>query len=498
MMKKRIFRCAVFAAIFFALLFAASKVLVAKFTDDNCQTYMAEGLYDLEKNSVEVAISGSSQAVFCISGMEMYEEYGISCYSMGSPDQPILCSLAWLRELNQRQDIRVAALDISQLFETNEEVSYRQALDPMHLSKNKIEIVRQHVVQGENTDSTMSYLFPLMKYHSRWNEVTKKDFGLDVEESSMFLGNAMSNKVCSFDDYDDLVLDDDLMWTKTVPEQRDAVQQYAQYCKDNDIQMVLFKTPKSDWCKTKDRKVQKLADELGVPYLNYTTREACEQAGIDFYSDFKDGEHLNLRGAEKISRQLGAYLVDHYDLTDFRETAPKSEELLDDYHKKQRINYFYSCTDPEEYLETLRERYLSKGKYDIVCQLTDGSIKEGWTDELQALWEDCGLTTDPRELDDQAYIGRVADGETKEWIGDFRKLTIDDFFGNGKMFRAISKANGRSKAPTKISVVGVPKYFSDKGMNIMVYERKTQKILDMPTITICADGKLRIFRKEDS
>lgn len=496
MMKKRIFRCAVFVAIFFGLLFVTAKVLVAKFTDDNCQTYMAEGLYDLDKNSVEVAISGSSQAVFCISGMEMYEKYGISCYSMGSPDQPILCSLAWLRELDRRQNIKVAALDISQLFETNEEVSYRQALDPMHLSKNKVQIVRQHVAEGEDADSTMSYLFPLMKYHSRWNEVTKQDFGLDVSSSSMFLGNAMSNNVCSFDDYDDFILDENLMWTETVQEQENAVRQYAQYCKENDIQMVLFKTPKSDWCKKKDRQVQKLADELDVPYLNYTTEKACEQAEIDFYADFKDAEHLNLRGAEKISRQLGAYLTEHYDLTDFRETAPKSDDVMKDYHKKQRINYFYSCTDPEEYLESLRDRYLSREQYDIVCQLTDGSIQECWTDELQALWEDCGLTADPRELDNQAYIGRVADGETKEWVGDSRKMTIDDFFGNGKMFRAISKFNGRSTAPSKISVVGVPKVFSQKGMNIMVYQRETQDILDMATIYICADGKLRIQQDE--
>ncbi len=498
MMKKRFFRCAVFAVIFVALLFAATKVLVVKFMDDNCQTYMAEGLYALDKNSVEVAISGSSQAVFCVSGMELYEKYGISSYSMGSPDQPISCSLAWLRELNQRQSIKIAALDVSQLFETNEELSYRQAFDPMHLSNNKIEMVRWHVEQNEDADSMISYLFPLIKYHSRWNEVTKQDFGLNVDTDAMFLGNALSSDVCSFDGYDDFALNENLMNTEIVEEQCEALWDYAQYCEENDIELVLFKTPKSDWCEKKSQQVQDLAKSVGVPYLDYTTREGCAQAGIDFYADFKDAEHLNTRGAEKISRQLGAYFEKHYDLTDYRETAPKSEEFMENYHKQQEKIYFESCTNPVEYLETVKKRYLSKDEYDIVCQITDGSIKTAWTDALQMAWESCGLTTDPRELNNQAYVGCVANGETEEWIGDSHKMTIDDFFGDDVLFRATSKANLRATTVPKISIIGSPKTFSAKGMNILVYRQKTQETVSMATIFLCADGQLRIYNDSTS
>ncbi len=499
-MKKRIFRGIVFAAIFLVLLGAVTRVLVIKFTDDNCQTYMAEELYELEENSVEVAIGGSSQAVFCVSGMEMYEEYGISCYSTGSPNQPILCSLAWLRELDRRQDLKVAALDISQLFEDCEEISYRQALDPMHLSANKVGIVRQHVREDEGADSLLSYLFPLVKYHSRWSEMTKEDFALETDNGMMFLGNRMSNKVYSFDDYDDLVLDEQLMQSRgeltVIDKQRAALVQYAQYCEDHGIELVLFKTPKEDWSTGKDETVQELADELGVPYVNYASREGCEQLGIDFYADFKDPQHLNARGAEKVSRQLGKYLVEHYALTDYRETAPKSEQEMKTYHAKKRKCYFLSNVDPVEYLNELQERYLSTGKYDLVCQLTDDSIQEGWTQELQDAFEACGFTTDLRTLDHEAYVGAVINGETQEWIGDSRKLVIEGQLGNGRLFRANSKANGHSTAELKLTVNGVRKEFSIKGLNILVYNHKTEHILDLPTLFLCVDGELRISRPD--
>ncbi|WP_092330989.1 hypothetical protein [Butyrivibrio sp. YAB3001] len=55
-----------------------------------------------------------------------------------------------------------------------------------------------------------------------------------------------------------------------------------------------------------------------------------DEMGIDTKTDFADKGHLNNDGAKKVSDFLGEYLVNHYELTDFRNVpdniwAKKSE-----------------------------------------------------------------------------------------------------------------------------------------------------------------------------
>lgn len=59
-----------------------------------------------------------------------------------------------------------------------------------------------------------------------------------------------------------------------------------------------------------------IAGEYGVPFLNFNTDPGA--AGVDPATDFADGGHMNIWGAERFTRFLGAYLTEHYDLPDRR------------------------------------------------------------------------------------------------------------------------------------------------------------------------------------
>ena len=62
--------------------------------------------YDEKKNSIEVAVLGSSQLVYGISCMRLLENYGISAYSLATGEQPVLCGYFYLREMTRRQNIK--------------------------------------------------------------------------------------------------------------------------------------------------------------------------------------------------------------------------------------------------------------------------------------------------------------------------------------------------------------------------------------------------------
>lgn len=498
-MKKIIVKCIAFVLIFAVLFAGATKVFTAKFLDNNSQSYIAGEMYELDDDSVEVVISGSSQAVFCVSSMELYEKYGISSYGTGSPNQPILCSLGWLKEMNDRHNIKVAVLDISQLYEEQSESFFRQTLDTMKLSKNKYEIVKQHVEERKNADSMLSYLIPLIKYHTRWNQLTRDDFTFSLDDSPVFMGHRLGDYVYSFDSFDQLIEREEEFEEKPemVDYQKKALIQYVDYCKENGIEVVLIKTPKKDWGNIKEAETQQLAEELGVPYISYATKEGCEQIGIDFYSDFKDQSHLNVRGADKLSDALGEYLKQNYDLEDRRQTNPLSDEYLEKYHAAHDRAYFETNGDVASYLTELGENYLSTGEYELVAQLTDDSICGSWSDEMQAAIEKCGITTDVASLGGTAYVASVVAGEAAEQTSDQPILEYMGSFSTGSAFLATSTPNGNSTALPTITKNGEKMELPEKGLNLYLYSTVTREVVDTPTVTVCADGQLRLIRPHE-
>lgn len=48
--------------------------------------------------------------------------------------------------------------------------------------------------------------------------------------------------------------------------------------------------------------------------------------------DFRDYDHMNTRGAEKLTRHLGAFLMENYELQDHREEAAY-QSWNEDYQK---------------------------------------------------------------------------------------------------------------------------------------------------------------------
>lgn len=491
---KKLSKVALFILLCGVVFFTADRIFKEKFVTDNRQTYMADTLYELPENSVEVAVCGSSQIAFGVSGMELYEGYGISAYSTGSPNQAVLCSFGWLRELDSRQDIKVCLLDVSQMTEINRESFYRQAIDPMRLSWNKIDIVRRHLAEDEDSDSLLSYLCPLVKYHARWEELTRTDFQYTVEDSPLYCGNFPTDYNYSFTDYHALMKSEsEKTEEKTLLEEQsvEALRSIKEYCDENDIALVLFKTPKEDWTESYQEQMRELADEMDVPLLDYATEAGCRELGLDYYTDFKDPQHLNLRGADKLSDALGAYLTEHYDLTDFRETSPMDDAVLEEYHAVKRSAYFKTESDVVSYLTQLSEDYLSTGEYDLILQLTDDAVCPLWTEEMQEAFESCGFETDIASLEGKTYAAYIAGGTVTEKTGGSRELVLTGTMTNGGTLEAASVPRENRQQDAEIKAGGKSGNYTGFGLNLLLYDNTQNVIAEECTIARCPDGVLR-------
>lgn len=108
----------------------------------------------------------------------MYDENGIKAYVRGSSQQLIWQSYYILKETLKYEIPKVVVLNVNSLrygkdSEKVSEAYNRLMMDNMKWSKEKIDLINTSKTEDENF---LSYVFPILRYHSRFDELTEEDF----------------------------------------------------------------------------------------------------------------------------------------------------------------------------------------------------------------------------------------------------------------------------------------------------------------------------------
>ena len=110
-------------------------------------------------------------------------------------------------------------------------------------------------------------------------------------------------------------------------------------CEEHGTELVLVKAPSLSpvWWPQWDEQIAEYAEKHDLVYWNFLDHQ--EEIGIDWSTDTYDtGLHLNVYGAEKMSRYFGQLLVDTFSLEDRRSDAELSavwSEKVETYNKRK-------------------------------------------------------------------------------------------------------------------------------------------------------------------
>ena len=166
-------------------------------------------------------------------------------------------------------------------------------------------------MDGNALETAKYCLFPLLAYHSRWNEINKGDI---FPEAS---GQALSNRGFAPNDTINPV---SIAYTgpesgeecETPYKTDKAITQLLDLCQEHGITLVFFKAPVSTWTRNESKTVKAYMQERGLTYLELN--DYLEEIGIDPDTDFLNAEHLNTFGANKTTDFIAQYLMDNYQL----------------------------------------------------------------------------------------------------------------------------------------------------------------------------------------
>ena len=305
---KTLLACTAIVLVTVLLLGAAQELVTPKY-----MTVSREGAltaeYYLEDGTHDVLFIGDCEVYEGFTPPTLWEEYGITSYIRGNAQQLAWHSYYLLEEALKHETPKAVVYNVLALKygEPQDEAYNRLVLDGMPLSVTKMRAVRASMTEDE---TLASYFFPLLRFHSRWKELTGEDIAYfghrDVVSHNGYLmqteirGGRAEITPSPLVDY-------------TLPATSMAyLEKMRALCEEKGVELILIKAPTNDWryhwYDEWDAQISDYAAEKGLSYYNFIP--LCEEIGIDWSRDTYDvGVHLNVYGAEKLTSYFGELLV---------------------------------------------------------------------------------------------------------------------------------------------------------------------------------------------
>lgn len=337
-MKKIIIRIAFLCFVMIFLLFL-QQLMMPKYMTAIHEGNLIREYYDEVKNH-DVIVIGDCEVFANISPVTLWENYGISSYIRGSAQQLIWQSYYLLEETLRYEKPKVVVFNVLAMKynEPQKEAYNRLTLDGMKFSKSKFGAINASMLKEEDF---ITYLFPLLRYHGRWNELTGEDFKYMLQRDTV--------------SHNGFLMRVDVKPVTVIPKgKKMANYQFGEnsyhyldrmrkLCKENGIEFVLIKSPSvyPYWYPEWDEQMVQYAKDNDITYINFL--DHVEEMGIDYEIDTYDaGLHLNLAGAQKFTNYFGNILKDKYSLEDHR-SDPSYKKIWD-----EKIKFYYAMKEDQE------------------------------------------------------------------------------------------------------------------------------------------------------
>lgn len=349
-------RAAVIAVVCFCLCFCvvfavAQGLLVRKTVAsggsvNNVQSYWNE-YRSMEPDSIDALYVGSSVTYCNIDPMHIYSQGGQATYVLGCASMHYDEAYMVIKEALKTQHPQVIMLEASgfRYQDDGEESKYHALTDqlPM-LNPEYLGIVLEN--DWASASELPGFVFPLLRYHDRWSELTDQDVELLLHGTPMTYTRGHAFTFTQVDIPIDFYAQDE----KWEPYQRSYtyLDKIVQLCREQGIELVLFKTPAKRWCVTYSQAAQEYADANGLEFRDFYYE--LDEIGIDTSTDFRDDiGHMNQYGAEKFSSYLAGEVLPGLGLGDHRgeEAYQRWEDEYDEYQAAKQAVYDWSLENKD-------------------------------------------------------------------------------------------------------------------------------------------------------
>ena len=525
-MVKRIGKSMAFLVVGAMLLFGMQSIFTPKWSDDGATNRVISGFLNLENNTVDVLFLGTSYMGRGVSPMKIYEDAEICSYNLATSGQPLACSYFLLKEAFKTQSPKVVFLEAGRIMDSegnNSNAYWRYIIDNFPRDDVFLELADAYG-QIPGSDGTLSALFPIIKYHTRWDKLTADDFKRENTGSYYSAGQYVMS-YCpqnlptreNIDNRTERLLTKEeeetevkarsstgVLPSQTVkksvysPELTDYGREYVlkikELCEENGAELVLIKMPvflyptitkDVSWNRVKSGIIKKFAREYNIDFFD----TMYDYNVIDSKTDMHDDGHLNCIGAEKISVFLEKILK-KYDVRSG--TNEQYEENSEKYHEVAAIAKLQSENDFQRYMCILVE---NRKNWTILISACDEYTNSLTPLDYHYMWQLGLRLVQSGQLRD-SYLAVIDSGEVLYEAVSEGKLSYEVSVRGKDM--EINSAGYAAGSFSNIFIQEEDYSVGGRGLNIVVIDNETDLIIDSVRFDTFSEYKTADRNKSDT
>jgi len=326
------------AIIAFVLVFTAlQRLLVPKYASYALEGNLIREYYNSTMDQ-DVILIGDCEVYANFSTISLWENYGITSFIRGSPQQLVWHSYYLLEDtlMHARQKPKVVVFNVMAMQyaepASNSEPYNRLTIDGMRMSPTKYRAFESSHLPDE---TFLSYIFPLLRFKENWKELDSEDLRYYFQNPQVSINGFMVRS--------------DILPVSFVPapirrsnydfgdKPLYYLERMVELTKEHGIDLILIKAPVliPHWFDQWDEQVIEFADKHNLLYINFI--EHIDEIGLDWDEHtFNAGLHLNAFGAELMSQYIGEILSAEFNIPDKRldnNYAAQWNAMAKQYHK---------------------------------------------------------------------------------------------------------------------------------------------------------------------
>lgn len=272
-----------------------------------------------EEEQLDMVYIGGSAAFVYWQPLKAWNDCGFTSYDYATSTIQAENIEYYIREVLKTQSPELFVIDARpfQYWDGSmHETGLRNGTDGMDiLSVNRYNLVYNYLKTREEGD--ISYYVDIMKYHTnvsdlknpeRWNLIDNRIKSIYKGGTSMtayqYVEKPTRFATCNREEL--------------LNGSRLILNSLLEYCTEENLNVLFVVCPYQITEKHYGiyNTIGDIVKEYGFDFLN--TNDYFEEMGVDFSTDFYNGNHVNIVGAEKYTAFLEKYLVENYDLPDHR------------------------------------------------------------------------------------------------------------------------------------------------------------------------------------
>ena len=375
-----------------------------------------------QDENFDVLFMGSSHVINAVYPMELWNDYGIVSYNMGSHSS-VLATTYWVMEnaleYTTPKLVVIDCLGLSLNTKSSDKFSFvHHSLDAFPLSKTKLSAIRDLLddpvmdeMQRKGTTreiknrTSIELLWNYSVYHTRWAELTEDDFAVPYTKEK---GAEYRIAVATPNEILDVPAGSKLEGETTGTK---YLRKMIEDCQDRGIDVLLIYLPfPATENQHKDaNRVYDIAEEYGVNYINFLDMDI-----VNYYTDcYDENSHLNPSGACKVTEYLGQYIIENYDISDQRINSAYND-WFEDYseYTSYKAALLQNQTKLNTYLMLLADK-----SYDVILEINNPDIwgKRKYVRLLSNLGVDADMITENTD-----FLVIEAGGKEVNYLNDLR------------------------------------------------------------------------------